>query len=162
MLGKILLTLLIVGSCGLIILVCVNEVAARGLIPKTQLHQAKLDQITWQNLVWQVKNLTSHAPKPASQSAQIAQVWQQANPQLTALKDRSLAAAEVARKFIQTQLFTAQKPGPAANSSSSANGQSGPTPTLAPLEQRTIEYAKYVYCKETVKAYEKLNPNLSQ
>jgi hypothetical protein len=160
-LGRVLKFLLIFGVCALVIVICANEIAARGFIPKTQLQQAKLDQITWQNIVKKFQTTTSQAPSPASQSAQVAKIWQQAGPQLSTLKDRGLATADVARKFIQTQLFSAQSPAPASNGTDSANSFSGPSPTLAPLEQRAIEYAKYLYCKETVEAYEKLNPELN-
>ena len=158
MYGKILLILLIGGACSWLFLISANELANRNIIPKSQLQKAKLDQVTWQNSFWQFKQLIVKAPKINQQTANLTQIWQQAGPQLTTLKNRSLNVAETSKKFVQTLLFSAQTS--ISASSSDPTKQSGPT--QAPLEQRTIEYAKYLYCKETVKAYEELNPGLLQ
>lgn len=77
--------------------------------------------------------------------------WQNIQQELGQVWDRTKMTVGALQTFIKTQLFA---PTPTA----SQNGSASASVTTAPLEQRTIEYAKYLYCKETVNAYEKLNP----
>lgn len=161
MLGKFIKVGLLIGIFVWVTLVCANELATRNIIPKALLQKAKLDQVTWQNSLWQFNQLIGKAPKLDRQTANLSQIWQQAGPQLNTLKDRGLTVSETARKFIQTQLFSAQAPSQIGSKSASSS-LTGPSPTQLPLEQRTIEYAKYIYCKETVKTYEQLNPSVTQ
>jgi hypothetical protein len=79
--------------------------------------------------------------------------WQKIQQELGQVWDRTKTTAGALQTFIKTQLFA---PAPMA----SQNGSASANVTAAPLEQRTIEYAKYLYCKETVSAYEKLNPGV--
>ena len=77
--------------------------------------------------------------------------WQKIQQELGQVWDRTKTTVGALQTFIKTQLFA---PAPTAGQ----NGSASASVTAAPLEQRTIEYAKYLYCKETVSAYEKLNP----
>jgi hypothetical protein len=79
--------------------------------------------------------------------------WQKIQQELGQVWDRTKTTVGALQTFIKTQLFA---PAPTA----SQNGSASASVTAAPLEQRTIEYAKYLYCKETVSAYEKLNPGV--
>jgi|GEM_PF-4369922 len=159
MLGNLLKIAILIGILSFVTIVSANELANRNIIPKTWLQQAKLDQITWQNTLWQFNHLIGKVPKPATQTASVNQIWEQTGSEFNSLKDRGLVVAEATRKFVRTQLFSAQAPNPTLLGSSSS-ALNGPSPTQQPLEKRTIEYAKYLYCKETVKAYEDLNPEL--
>ncbi len=162
-LGKLLKIALIVGLCVLIIAFGINEAAARGWLRPNPLTNVGLAQVTWQNGWWQITHLSrnwSDTSASNGETNQLNQIWQQAGPQLTTLKDRGLATAGIAQTFVKTQVITAQPTGPGSNSSSSANGQFGPSPTLAPLEQRALDYARYVYCQAAVKDYEQQHPEV--
>lgn len=162
-LGKLLKIGLIVGACGLVIAFGINEAAARGWLKPNPLTNLGLTEVTWQNGWWQITHVSRHwsgQTDSNGETNQLSQIWQQALPQFTTLKDRSLATAGVAQTFVQTQVISAQPTGPASNSSASADGQFGPSPTLAPLEQRALDYARYVYCQAAVKDYEQQHPEV--
>lgn len=194
--------LLIILVCGVILVVCVNEIANRGWLDNNPLKTTPLAALTWQNLVggpkkWQtlgwfnLKPMQQNAsdaltklPAPilqlagqsspsaatsatlsASQaavptnpaaaqtstpSAEVVKIyWQKFQQELGQIWERTKTAAGATQVFIRTQLFA---PTPKTTGSTSA--------TVAPLEQRALEYAKYMYCKETVSNYEKLNPEV--
>jgi hypothetical protein len=164
-LGKLLKIVLVIGISGLIIAFGINEAADRGWLKPNPLTKLGLSQVTWQNGWWQITHLSQYwsgKPGENGQNNQLSQIWQQAGPQLTTLKDRGLATAGVAQTFVKTQVITAEPTGQAGNSSSSATGQSGPSPTLAPLEQRALDYARYVYCQAAVKDYEQQHPEVTK
>lgn len=95
---------------------------------------------------------TSTASAQASDSADfvMSDQWQKLQHELSQIWGRTQTAAGALQIFIRTQLFAPTQT--AQNSSASA--------TPAPLEQRAIEYAKYMYCKETVINYEKQYPEV--
>jgi hypothetical protein len=156
-----LLKIVLILSIGIFVLILgINEASARGWLKSNPLEKVGLAQATWQNSVWQVSHLPERWGQTTEKTAGLNEAWQQTWPQLTTLKDRSLAAADVAQTFVETQVIRAQPSAAASNSTMSAGGQSGPIPTLAPLEQRALDYAKYVYCRATVTEYEQLHPEV--
>lgn len=100
-------------------------------------------------------SISTHSAALSTASADLVspEQWQKLHSELGQVWERAKTAAGALQTFIKTQLF-APAPTPSSQSNSSA------TATVAPLEQRAIEYAKYLYCKETVSAYEKLNPGV--
>ena len=160
LLAKLLKLCLVAGICGLVVVLCINEVSARGLLKPNPLEKLGLAQATWQNTLWQLSHLSSHWSQSTQKGAQLSAIWQQTLPQLNTLKDHGLAAAGVAQTFVKTQVVSAQPTAPASNSTESATGSSGPSPTLAPLEQRALDYTRYLYCQAAVKDYEQQHPEL--
>ncbi|HCC84508.1 MAG TPA: hypothetical protein DEP87_02400 [Candidatus Pacebacteria bacterium] len=182
--GQFFKSLLIAIGCGLIIIICTNEVAARGFLPFNPFGWPPLNAITWQNLLagpakwqilgwWQEPNLSVTKFQLPSN---FSQPVQQAGQALETLWQRSGNIAQVVDDFVATQIISSSiEPTGAAGSAlassdtAGATSQSGPSPTSTqvsptnePLAQRTLEYTKYLYCKETVKAYELRFPALTQ
>lgn len=200
--------------CALIIVLCANELEARGLFGANPLKTTPVASVnlknllagpkTWQSLGWldwslpnqkTVSETVAKLPAPilklagqASQSGALSatyssavasgsaasqsgtstgsaetstpsaglvspEQWQKMQHELGQVWERAKTTAAALQTFIKTQLFA-----PAPTASQNASASASVTP--APLEQRTIEYAKYLYCKETVSAYEKLNPGV--
>jgi hypothetical protein len=151
LISKLVKILLLVVVCGGIIIFCINEVSARGILKNNPLEKVGLQQVTWQN-AW---STISNAKLP--QTENFTQLQNQTGDQLKTLGERSLAVSKVAQGFVQTQLISSQAP---STTSSTNAANSSVTPTLAPLEQRAFDYARYLYCQAAIKDYEQLHPEV--